>query len=352
MSVEEVYTPPTYSGGTFSPPAAGTYDLGSITAEWNNVYLGDDVGVILGSDQDLYVHHRGTAIAVDEGDTDLAALFPGTANHPALAANSLIVASVTQDADILFVVSSDGGNARGLVKLDGDVARVLVSTGLSSPVPNALLHLWEGASGQATPFSDTMLTLEKDGDFSVSFLTPNTNAVALRFGDPEDNDVGRFFYNHNGNSFGFFMAGVDNLAYSDGAFAFQKATTVSTSTGNLTLAPTGKTLFTNNLRTSDADGAELRDTTPSATVPAYAFASDLDTGIGHPGNANNLTLIAGALQCFEIRNVSGVRRVGLYGTAAVAQASAISDPAESIAANNAAIDSILAALRGIGLIAT
>ena len=46
------------------------------------------------------------------------------------------------------------------------------------------------------------------------------------------------------------------------------------------------------------------------------------------------------------------KSIGLYGTTPATQAAAISDPAESTAANNAAIDSILAALRGIGLIAT
>lgn len=46
------------------------------------------------------------------------------------------------------------------------------------------------------------------------------------------------------------------------------------------------------------------------------------------------------------------KAIGLYGTTPATQAAAISDPAESTAANNAAIDSILAALRGIGLIAT
>lgn len=46
------------------------------------------------------------------------------------------------------------------------------------------------------------------------------------------------------------------------------------------------------------------------------------------------------------------KAIGLYGTTPSTQAAAINDPAESTAANNAAIDSILAALRGIGLIAT
>lgn len=46
------------------------------------------------------------------------------------------------------------------------------------------------------------------------------------------------------------------------------------------------------------------------------------------------------------------KAIGLYGTTPTTQAAAITDPAESIVGNNAAIDSILAALRAIGLIAT
>ncbi len=46
------------------------------------------------------------------------------------------------------------------------------------------------------------------------------------------------------------------------------------------------------------------------------------------------------------------KAIGLYGTTPTVQASAISDPASDTASNNAAIDSILAALRAIGLIAT
>lgn len=46
------------------------------------------------------------------------------------------------------------------------------------------------------------------------------------------------------------------------------------------------------------------------------------------------------------------KAIGLYGTTPATQHAAIGDPAESIAGNNAAIDSILAALRAIGLIAT
>ena len=50
--------------------------------------------------------------------------------------------------------------------------------------------------------------------------------------------------------------------------------------------------------------------------------------------------------------IDGTSTLGFYGHAVANQASAISDPAASIAGNNAAIDSILAALRRIGLIAT
>ena len=46
------------------------------------------------------------------------------------------------------------------------------------------------------------------------------------------------------------------------------------------------------------------------------------------------------------------QKLGFRGTTAAVQPSAIADPASDTAANNAAIDSILAALRTIGIIAT
>jgi hypothetical protein len=38
--------------GNLLPTTADTYDLGSTTAEWNRIYLGDDAGTLFGNDQD------------------------------------------------------------------------------------------------------------------------------------------------------------------------------------------------------------------------------------------------------------------------------------------------------------
>ena len=45
--------------GDLIPSAAGTYDLGSTTAEWTNVYLSDSGKVIFGSDQDIQIQKYG-----------------------------------------------------------------------------------------------------------------------------------------------------------------------------------------------------------------------------------------------------------------------------------------------------
>ena len=45
------------SSGHLLPGAAGAQNLGSASAEWGDVYLGDDKRLTLGSDQDMYVYH-------------------------------------------------------------------------------------------------------------------------------------------------------------------------------------------------------------------------------------------------------------------------------------------------------
>ena len=67
------------------------------------------------------------------------------------------------------------------------------------------------------------------------------------------------------------------------------------------------------------------------------------------GNGRNIT--ASSSTGTKIGTATN-QKFGFWGTTPVVQQSAIADPASDTAANNAAIDSILAALRTMGLIAT
>lgn len=103
-------------------------------------------------------------------------------------------------------------------------------------------------------------------------------------------------------------------------------------------------LYTNSIRSSTSNISEI-------PINLNTLSPDtIDHAIKLQINANDIVVAqATGDGAGGIINPS----IGLYpGTTPTTQAAAISDPAESTAANNAAIDSILAALRGIGLIAT
>ena len=85
----------------------------------------DDIIMGIGSDSDIAILNRSTSLSADAEVTNV---IEGTSDHLGVAANSLIVSNVTNDGDILFVVS-DGGNSKGLLKLDGANGRVVIHGG-------------------------------------------------------------------------------------------------------------------------------------------------------------------------------------------------------------------------------
>ena len=78
-----------------------------------------------GSDADAAIVLSSAIIAADD---ELTNVIEGTSDHLATTANSLIISNVTNDGDILFVVS-DGGNSKGLLHLDGANGRVIIHGG-------------------------------------------------------------------------------------------------------------------------------------------------------------------------------------------------------------------------------
>ncbi len=239
---------------------------------WYTLPVPDDFTVSFGADGDGVIHLRTTAIAVDEGDTDLAAIFKGTANHPAIAANTIIIGNITSDSDILLVVN-DGGNSRGLLKLDADVARILISTGVSSPVPDTLVHIWESSAGDATAIANTLLTLEKSATAYISFLAPTS--AGLIFGDVGDDDAGRLIYTHIDDSWEFWSGGSQILDIISGTTAYQQATIISTTAGDLTL-----NAF-NTLVVNSADFAGTPAVTGSIVeVQSQTFTDNVTAGSG------------------------------------------------------------------------
>ena len=85
----------------------------------------DDAILWLGTTGDTAIMHSTGSISADAEVTNL---IEGTSDHLGTAANSLVVSNLTNDGDIMFLVS-DGGNSKGLLKLDGANGRVIVHGG-------------------------------------------------------------------------------------------------------------------------------------------------------------------------------------------------------------------------------
>ena len=85
----------------------------------------DDIIMGIGSDSDIAILNRSTSLSADAEVTNV---IEGTSDHLGVAANSLIVSNITNDGDIMFAVS-DGGNSKGLLKLDGANGRVVIHGG-------------------------------------------------------------------------------------------------------------------------------------------------------------------------------------------------------------------------------
>ena len=110
--------------------AANTILTSSGTApQWSatlaTTTIADDGLLKIGADGDSVIVNRSTSLSAD---AELSNVIEGTSDHLGVAANSLIISNITNDGDILFAVS-DGGNSKGLLKLDGANGRVVIHGG-------------------------------------------------------------------------------------------------------------------------------------------------------------------------------------------------------------------------------
>ena len=93
--------------------------------QFTRASFGDDAGIDLGLCSDQVIFNRSTSLSAD---AEVTGVIEGTSDHLGVAANSLIVSNVTNDGDIMFLVS-DGGNSKGLLKLCGANGRAIVHGG-------------------------------------------------------------------------------------------------------------------------------------------------------------------------------------------------------------------------------
>ena len=167
------------------------------------------------------------------------------------------------DAMGFYVTQDSGGNHELKIKNNAQDTNVQISShqdsfllggnlGIGITAPDSSLHVYRGDAGRAA-HADAALVLEDDGDVHLQFLS-DTGASGIFFGDTESATAGYLLYTHSNNQFDVRLNASDQLHWSDGAFAFQKATTISTTAGALTLAPTTDVIINGDLELSADKG--------------------------------------------------------------------------------------------------
>jgi hypothetical protein len=85
------------------------------------------------------------------------------------------------------------GSTRMFISSSGD-------TGIGITTPGARLHVFASNSGATSAVYNGTLIVEQGAGTAIQMISANTQTPALRFGDPENGQVGRLEYSHVDNS--------------------------------------------------------------------------------------------------------------------------------------------------------
>ena len=108
--------------------------------------------------------------------------------------------------------------------------------GIGTTSPDAFLHVKTGSYGGTDTLSGE-ISIEDNANVSLQFASPNANSAEIRFGDPEDLDVGQIKYDHSNNTMSFRTNGSDCLSLSSaGRPTFDAGSSTGT---NATFTTTG-----------------------------------------------------------------------------------------------------------------
>ena len=152
--------------------------------------------------------------------------------------------------------------------------------GIGTTAPDRLLHLYAGASGQATPTTSAMLVLEDDASGNyISFLNPNNATAGFFWGDPQDSARAQLIYSHADNKMTFNAGGAVHMTITSAGKVFIGDTTASDA--QLRVKQSTNNSWAVNVINQQANAYGLSiDTSSSSTTNAYNFAAYTPAGTG------------------------------------------------------------------------
>ncbi len=136
------------------------------TAQTANL-LNDDIPLAFGTESDVVAVLRSTVL---NANTTLTGVIVGTPVTPAVAANSLILANITADGDLLFVTQT-GGNSHAAMWVDASAA---------------VSHLYAGAGVEVLTLASAVATVTGQvyHGAAADGSTPGTSTAAFKAGTP------------------------------------------------------------------------------------------------------------------------------------------------------------------------
>lgn len=146
----------------------------ALTTRPVHVNYPDDILLKLGTDGDIVLVHRSTALG---SSTALTNVLVGTPVTTALAANSLILSNVTAEGDIMIAVNR-GGNSTEMVFIDASAERTFLHGSIGGRGSEAMT--FRNASSETFQFRDITsvrgidLTLSAAGDQTIGSITAAT----------------------------------------------------------------------------------------------------------------------------------------------------------------------------------
>lgn len=220
MSIETISQAPVRSGDNFLPPADATKDLGSSSFQWQDIWV--DRKVVIGDSAD-----NTGGLSLGDGP-DSVIYYDGT--------------------DTFWDLRAVG---------TGDL---MIALAASFPSPDTgTVHIWAGDAGAITADANAKLVIESSGETHLQFLSPTNATQAINFGDADSNVAGLIRYSHINDDLTIRIGSGTRLIYGVTAFAFQEATTISTTAGALTLDPTDELIITaNNINLASGARPQLR----------------------------------------------------------------------------------------------